>query len=315
MDVDGPVTSPTYVLARVHPARRAGTPAMIHVDVYRLLDPADQRGDADLLGELDSLDLDAELDDAVVVVEWGEGLAERLSERHLVVRLRAGQRIRCADRDLAVELLVSLILALDTATPAVTAGDRAVGRLGLRRAGRAGHRRRSRTRRTAHPKCAGRARRCRADDVRSGRRRGGLRARSVHRSAGRYGDAPPLMGMPLASRCGASAAWTPSACERAATSWWSPTPVGERSIGRDTTTDAAHTVRRSMRPPTSIVERRGQWRARRSMRRCSSCRACEPVYPTAAGLVSSVPDWSEPALPLVALYLRRPDAKPLAARQ
>ncbi len=88
MDVDGPVTSPTYVLARVHPARRAGTPAMIHVDVYRLLDPADQRGDADLLGELDSLDLDAELDDAVVVVEWGEGLAERLSERHLVVRLR-----------------------------------------------------------------------------------------------------------------------------------------------------------------------------------------------------------------------------------
>jgi len=39
------------------------------------------------LGELDSLDLDTELDDAVVVVEWGEGLAERLSERHLVVRL------------------------------------------------------------------------------------------------------------------------------------------------------------------------------------------------------------------------------------
>ena len=83
MDVDGPITSPTYVLARVHPARRPGTPALIHVDVYRLLD---QRG-ADLLGELDSLDLDTELDDAVVVVEWGEGLAERLSERHLVVRL------------------------------------------------------------------------------------------------------------------------------------------------------------------------------------------------------------------------------------
>ena len=87
MDVDGPVTSPTYVLARVHPARRPGTPALIHVDVYRLLDPANHRGDADLLGELDSLDLDTELDDAVVVVEWGEGLAERLSERHLVVRL------------------------------------------------------------------------------------------------------------------------------------------------------------------------------------------------------------------------------------
>jgi tRNA threonylcarbamoyladenosine biosynthesis protein TsaE len=82
MDVDGAVISPTFVLARVHPARRTGAPAMVHVDMYRLLD------DADLLAELDSLDLDTELADAVVVVEWGEGLAERLSERHLDVRLR-----------------------------------------------------------------------------------------------------------------------------------------------------------------------------------------------------------------------------------
>ncbi len=42
---------------------------------------------------------------------------------------------------------------------------------------------------------------------------------------------------------------------------------------------------------------------------------CEPVYPTPAGLVAAVPDWSQRPLPLVALYLRRPDAKPLAARQ
>jgi len=83
MDVDGPVTSPTFVLARVHPPRRPDAPAMIHVDMYRLLDHAG----VDLLGELDSLDLDTELEDAVVVVEWGEGLAERLSERHLDVRL------------------------------------------------------------------------------------------------------------------------------------------------------------------------------------------------------------------------------------
>ncbi|MET0757033.1 MAG: tRNA (adenosine(37)-N6)-threonylcarbamoyltransferase complex ATPase subunit type 1 TsaE [Mycobacterium sp.] len=83
MDVEGPVTSPTFVLARVHPARRPGAPAMVHVDVYRLLDHTG----ADLLGELDSLDLDTDLDDAVVVVEWGEGLAERLSESHLDIRL------------------------------------------------------------------------------------------------------------------------------------------------------------------------------------------------------------------------------------
>jgi tRNA threonylcarbamoyladenosine biosynthesis protein TsaE len=83
MDVEGPVTSPSYVLARVHPARRPGAPAMIHVDMYRLLDHAG----ADLLAELDSLDLDSDLDDSVVVVEWGEGLAERLAERHLDIRL------------------------------------------------------------------------------------------------------------------------------------------------------------------------------------------------------------------------------------
>jgi tRNA threonylcarbamoyladenosine biosynthesis protein TsaE len=90
MDVDGPVTSPTYVLARVHPPRTAGAPEMVHVDVYRLLDHAG----ADLLAELDSLDLDTDLDDAVVVVEWGEGLAERLSDRHLDIRLQ-----RAADSD------------------------------------------------------------------------------------------------------------------------------------------------------------------------------------------------------------------------
>jgi len=90
MDVDGPITSPTFVLARVHPARRAGNPALIHVDVYRLLDHTG----ADLLDELESLDLDTELDDAVVVVEWGEGIAERLSDRHLDVRL---ERISSSD--------------------------------------------------------------------------------------------------------------------------------------------------------------------------------------------------------------------------
>lgn len=94
MDVDGPVTSPSYVLARVHPPRRPGAPAMIHVDMYRLLDT----DGADLLGELDSLDLDTDLDDAVVVVEWGEGIVERLAERHLDIRLErlSGSDVRIA---------------------------------------------------------------------------------------------------------------------------------------------------------------------------------------------------------------------------
>ncbi|MED5812590.1 tRNA (adenosine(37)-N6)-threonylcarbamoyltransferase complex ATPase subunit type 1 TsaE [Mycolicibacterium sp. 050232] len=83
MDVDGPVVSPTFVLARVHRARQSGRPAMVHVDMYRLLD----HPGVDLLGELDALDLDTDLDDAVVVVEWGEGLAERLSDHHLDIRI------------------------------------------------------------------------------------------------------------------------------------------------------------------------------------------------------------------------------------
>ena len=83
MDVEGPITSPTFVLARGHRPRRPGGPAMVHVDVYRLLD----NPESDLLAELDSLDLDTELSDSVAVVEWGEGLAERLSRRHLEVTL------------------------------------------------------------------------------------------------------------------------------------------------------------------------------------------------------------------------------------
>jgi tRNA threonylcarbamoyladenosine biosynthesis protein TsaE len=83
MDVDGPVVSPTFVLARVHRARQPDRPAMVHVDMYRLLD----HPGVDLLGELDALDLDTDLDDAVVVVEWGEGLAERLSDHHLDIRI------------------------------------------------------------------------------------------------------------------------------------------------------------------------------------------------------------------------------------
>lgn len=38
----------------------------------------------------------------------------------------------------------------------------------------------------------------------------------------------------------------------------------------------------------------------------------DPVYPTPTGLVAVVTDWGAPA-PLVPLYLRRPDAKPSAA--
>ena len=81
LGVRGPVTSPTYVIARVHPGGVGGV-AMVHVDAYRL------GTGPHALDELDALDLDTELDEAVVVVEWGEGLAERLADSHLLIRLR-----------------------------------------------------------------------------------------------------------------------------------------------------------------------------------------------------------------------------------
>ena len=98
LGVRGPVTSPTFVIARVHPplaGRReegdaagdqrsgqakagAGTgPALVHADAYRI---------GSVL-ELDDLDLDTDTDSSVTVVEWGEGLAEGLAADRLEIAI------------------------------------------------------------------------------------------------------------------------------------------------------------------------------------------------------------------------------------
>jgi tRNA threonylcarbamoyladenosine biosynthesis protein TsaE len=83
LGVRGPITSPTFVIAREHPALPEGRGVpLVHVDAYRLAGVA----------ELDDLDLDTDLLAAAMVVEWGEGLAERLADEHLLIRLR-----RCAE--------------------------------------------------------------------------------------------------------------------------------------------------------------------------------------------------------------------------
>lgn len=76
LGVRGGVTSPTFVISRVHPSL-VGGPALVHVDAYRL-------GGID---ELDDLDLDTSLEEAVTVVEWGEGVAEGLAETRLEVSI------------------------------------------------------------------------------------------------------------------------------------------------------------------------------------------------------------------------------------
>ncbi len=76
LGVRGPITSPTFVIARVHPSL-VGGPELVHVDAYRL-------GGTD---ELDDLDLDTEIEQAVTVVEWGRGLAEDLRPDRLEITL------------------------------------------------------------------------------------------------------------------------------------------------------------------------------------------------------------------------------------
>jgi tRNA threonylcarbamoyladenosine biosynthesis protein TsaE len=85
LGVRGPITSPTFVIARVHPPLGGGGrpgaagrgPALVHADAYRL-------GSA---LELDDLDLDTDTASSVTVVEWGEGLAEGLSADRLEITI------------------------------------------------------------------------------------------------------------------------------------------------------------------------------------------------------------------------------------
>ncbi len=79
LGVRGAVTSPTFVIARVHPSLSDGPP-LVHVDAYRL-------GGLD---EMEDLDLDVSLSESVVVVEWGEGKVEELSDERLHVTIHRG---------------------------------------------------------------------------------------------------------------------------------------------------------------------------------------------------------------------------------
>jgi tRNA threonylcarbamoyladenosine biosynthesis protein TsaE len=83
LSVRGPITSPTFVIARVHPplGSTAATgelrPALVHADAYRL---------GSVL-ELDDLDLDTDAAASVTVVEWGGGLAEGLATDRLEITI------------------------------------------------------------------------------------------------------------------------------------------------------------------------------------------------------------------------------------
>jgi tRNA threonylcarbamoyladenosine biosynthesis protein TsaE len=74
LGVRGPIVSPTFVIARVH---RGGRLPLVHVDAYRL----------GSFAEVDDLDLDVDLADSVLIVEWGSGKVEQLADSHLEIEL------------------------------------------------------------------------------------------------------------------------------------------------------------------------------------------------------------------------------------
>lgn len=86
LGVTGTVASPTFVIAREHPSAGDG-PALVHVDAYRLIGDGTAARPPDVAAELDDLDLDTELDRAVVAVEWGVGVAERLAGSAVTIAL------------------------------------------------------------------------------------------------------------------------------------------------------------------------------------------------------------------------------------
>lgn len=102
LGVRGPITSPTFVIARVHPSL-VGGPPLVHVDAYRLAG----------WDELEDLDLEATLDEAVTVVEWGTTLAEGLADTRIEVEI-----VRSHGEEAASEARIVRLQAIGRPMPA-----------------------------------------------------------------------------------------------------------------------------------------------------------------------------------------------------
>lgn len=97
LGVKGRVQSPTFTIVRTHRAGQRGV-GLLHMDAYRLLgadvdqgiEPGRHIDRNEVLDALESLDIDADIDDVVVVAEWGRGVVEPLSETVLDVQIERG---------------------------------------------------------------------------------------------------------------------------------------------------------------------------------------------------------------------------------
>ena len=290
MDVDGPVISPTFVLARVHRARQRGAPGddpRRHVPAARPRRRRPARRTR-LAGPRHR----SRRRRRRRGVGRRPGRATLGQPPRHPARTRAGYR--SADRDLAVE-------PVSDAT--IDPGHRHRDARGHRRAScgstathrrarRAGHRRRPRARRAADPERARRPRRRRdhASTIWTPSWSGcgpgpftGLRVGMA--TAAAYGHA---LGIPVHGVCSLDAIGIDTARARC---WSSPMPAAARCTGRATATVCASTGRLSTRPP--MCRRRcARSPDHPSTPRCSTCRGGRAVYPTASGLVRAVADWT-----------------------
>ena len=322
LGVAGAVTSPTFVIAREHrprPRRRGAAGARRRL-------PARRRR-----AELDDLDLDTDLAEAVVAVEWGEGVAERLAERHLLVRLdrrpddvRTAVVTRVAARPSGSSpsrcklVRAVLVLALDTATPAVTAGVVELTADGcVQRSVRVAHD----ARKHAELLMPGIVAACDEAGVAladlaavvTGVGPGpftGLRVGMV--TAAALGDA---LGIPVHGVCSLDAIAHGLGARRS----WSPTPAAARSTGPPTTTTAAApTARTSTRPPRCSSGCPSVRAAAGGSAEVTGLPVVGPAAPSPAGLVAVAAAALRAGVvpgPLEPLYLRRPDAQEPGARK
>ncbi len=89
LGVIGNVSSPTFVIARTH-KRENGEAPMVHVDAYRL-------SSAD---ELDDLDID--FPNSIVLVEWGKGMLDDISENLLEVEIARDHTGESENREVSI---------------------------------------------------------------------------------------------------------------------------------------------------------------------------------------------------------------------
>lgn len=91
LQVRGAVTSPTFVLARTHPST-VGGPSLVHVDAYRLA------------GAIELDDLDIDFAHSIVVVEWGRGMLDGITDSWLDIEIERPTGASTADASAAADL-------------------------------------------------------------------------------------------------------------------------------------------------------------------------------------------------------------------